>query len=122
MTTNGQSKLTYGRIAAAHGRFNRIRKVAPICTHRHPHRTGSAPCWVALSISTAGHVRPCPVPAPFRPILPLHVWGSGLHLIHGSLGRVRYSRVVIPNYISIGSAVFAGLTIMTDRRTNQQSD
>jgi len=34
--TNGQSNLTYGRIAAAHERFrrlNRIRQVATMCTH-----------------------------------------------------------------------------------------
>jgi len=30
--TSGQSNLTKGRIADAHGRFNRIRQVAPICT------------------------------------------------------------------------------------------
>ena len=33
----------------------------------HPYRTGAAPCWVALSISTVGHVRACPGPASFRP-------------------------------------------------------
>jgi len=52
-------------IAAAHGRFSRIRQVALMCTpsgwsgtpqSAYPHRTGAAPCWVALSISTAGHV------------------------------------------------------------------
>ena len=32
--TSGQSNLTTGRIAAAHGRFNGIRQVAPACT-RH---------------------------------------------------------------------------------------
>jgi len=33
-------------IAAAHGRFNRIHQVAPICTPsaQHPHHTGSVPC------------------------------------------------------------------------------
>jgi len=30
--TSGQSNLTTGRIAAAHGRFNGIRQVAPVCT------------------------------------------------------------------------------------------
>jgi len=28
--TSGQSNLTYGRITAAHGRFNHIRQVAPM--------------------------------------------------------------------------------------------
>ena len=32
----------------------------------HPHRTCADPCRVALSISTAGHVRVCPGPALFR--------------------------------------------------------
>jgi len=32
MITSGQSNLTKGRIAAAHGRFYRIRQVALICT------------------------------------------------------------------------------------------
>jgi len=31
--TSGQRNLTRGRIAAAHGRFNRIRQMAPMCTH-----------------------------------------------------------------------------------------
>ena len=30
--TSGQSNLTQGRIAAAHGRFSRILQVAPMCT------------------------------------------------------------------------------------------
>ena len=30
--TAGQSNLTTGRIAAAHGRFSRVRQVAPMCT------------------------------------------------------------------------------------------
>jgi len=39
--------------------------------------------------------------------------GSGLHLMHGFLGTL----VLNPNDISIGSAVFAGLTSVTDRQT-----
>jgi len=30
--TSGRINLTTGRVAAAHGRFNRIRQVAPVCT------------------------------------------------------------------------------------------
>jgi len=30
--TTGQSKLTTGLITAAHGQFNVIRQVAPVCT------------------------------------------------------------------------------------------
>ena len=40
--------------------------------------------------------------------------GYGPHLIHGSLGP---TRVLNPNDISIGSAVFAGLITVTDRQT-----
>jgi len=32
METSGQSNLVYGRIADVHGRFNRVRYVAPMCT------------------------------------------------------------------------------------------
>ena len=32
LITSGQSNLTQGRIAAAHGRFSRILQVAPLCT------------------------------------------------------------------------------------------
>ena len=32
ITTSGQSNLTTGRVAAAHGRFDGIRQVAPVCT------------------------------------------------------------------------------------------
>ena len=32
LITSGQSNLTQGRIAAAHGRFSRILQVAPMCT------------------------------------------------------------------------------------------
>jgi len=59
--------FTKGCIAAAHGRFNRIRQVAPACT----------PCM--------------------------------LHLAHP------IDEVHNPNGICIGSAVFAELTIVTDR-------
>jgi len=67
--TSGQSNLKWNRITAAHGRFSRIRQVAPMSTPSHT-------CFL--------------VPA-------------GVH---------------IPNGISIGSADFAGLTIVTGRETN----
>jgi len=64
--------------------------------NQHRHRTGAAPCWVALCISTAGHVRTCrPTgtalftrPALFAlKIAPLHaeIWNP-IHLTHGSVG------------------------------------
>jgi len=31
-TTNDRNDMTQSRIAAAHGQFNRIRQVAPMCT------------------------------------------------------------------------------------------
>ena len=68
-----QSNLTKGRIAAAHGRFSRIRQVVPTCT----------PCNTRF------------------------------------LGRIRIHN---PNGISIASAVFAGLTAVTDRPTDGQTN
>jgi len=41
-----------------------------------------------------------------------------LHLIHGSLGPP----VLNPNDISIGSAVFAGLTSVKDRQPDRPTD
>jgi len=35
MIGSGQSNLTTGRIAAAHGRFSGIRQMAPVCTPRN---------------------------------------------------------------------------------------
>ena len=51
----------------------------------------------------------------FRAKLSLCTGRSGPHLIHGSLGP---PRVHNRNGISIGSAVFAGLTTVTDRQTD----
>jgi len=109
---SGQSNLIKGRIAATHGRstlFARWRQCvrtpssAPQSAST-PHRTGAAPCRVAFSISTAGHVRPCPGPARFRPQnCPLHSWRRGLPCNTCFNGP---TRVYIPNGISIGSAVF----------------
>jgi len=60
----------------------------------------------------------CPIVTmgcPFS-LLPLRMQESGLHLIHGP------TQVHIPNGISTGSAVFAELTIVTDRQTDSESD
>jgi len=69
-------------------------------------------------MSTAGHVHALHVPG--RPLVPsklyIQVWGSGPHVIRVSLGPIR---VNVPNGISIGSAVFAGLTIVADRQTDR---
>jgi len=39
-----KSNLTKGCITTVHRRFNPIHQVAPICTHRHLHFTGSVRC------------------------------------------------------------------------------
>jgi len=48
--------------------------------------------------------------------LPLSMGDPDPHLIHGFLGPIR---VLNPNSISIGSAVFAGLTSVTERPTDR---
>jgi len=45
-------------------------------------------------------------------------WVPGTYLVYGSLGPLR---VHIPNGISIGLATFAGLMVVTDRQTDQQT-
>ena len=57
--------------------------------------------------------RPAPFPSLLK-IAPSH-GGSGPHLIHDSLGPPEFLN---PNGISIGSAVFVGLTSVTDRSTD----
>jgi len=46
-TTGGQSNLTQSRIAAAYGRFTRIRQVAPMCT---PHMESQKMVATAASL------------------------------------------------------------------------
>jgi len=60
LATNGQSKLTQGRIAVAHGRFSRIRQVARMCNPIY-----RKPKWL-------------PWQCPSSPLYP--------HLTHDSLG------------------------------------
>jgi len=63
-------------------------------------------CWTCPCLSWA---------SPFSPSkLPLHAWGSGPHLIRGSFAAVHKL-----NSILIGSAIFAGLTVL---QTDQQTD
>jgi len=59
----------------------------------------------------------CDAPFPLK-IAPLH-GGSGPYIIHGSLGPSKSST---QTSISIGPAVFAGLTSVTDRQTDRQPD
>jgi len=56
----------------------------------------------------------------FLPQNCLFTWGSGPNLMHSSFGPPE--PVHIPNGISISSAIFAGLTIVTDRQTDRQTD
>jgi len=55
--------------------------------------------------------------APFPRYCPTH-GRSGPHLKHGSLGD---TRVLNPNGIWIDTAVFAGLTGVTDQQTDRQT-
>jgi len=73
--------------------------------NRHLHCTGAAPCWVTLP-DVSGHVLGGPIPPP--PKNCSYVWESGPPSCF--LG---FTRVHIPNDISIGSAVFAALTTVT---------
>ena len=105
--------------------FATLRQCAPHLLHpnRHPHRTGSAPCWVALSISNAGHVRGCPEPAHFRPQnYPFTCGDLDSHSNTRFLGPFWPTQVHIANGISIGSAVFAGLMVVIDRSTDRKKN
>ena len=110
---HGQSNLTKGRTAAAHGLFNGIRQVAPMCTPCNtcflgPTRVhnpddisiGSA---VFLAKLTAESHYTLQRAAPY----PLIIAHLNPHLIRASLG---YTRIFNENGISIGLAVFAQLT------------
>jgi len=83
-----------GSIVFACFRHATFRQRAPPFPNRHLNRTGAAPCWITLSISTAGHVRACPGPALFALKLPLHVLGSWPPSYKWFLGL---NRVHIPN-------------------------
>ena len=85
--------------------------------NRHLHHIGSAPCWLALSIFIARHVQACPGPTPFAITTAsshLHVQGFGPPSYTWFLGPTWVS---ILNGITIDSAIFARLTVVTDRQT-----
>jgi len=113
-TTSGL-KFDIRPIAAARGRFNRIRQVEPICTHnRHKHRTGSAPCWVTLSISTVGHVPACPALVPFRPQnCPFS------HPIHSFLGQPESMSQTASR--SVQPFLHSSRSLQIDRQTDRQT-
>jgi len=85
-----------------------------MCT---PSSTDAARYRVALSTSIIVHVRACPGLAPFRS-------QNYPFSTYWNLDPIYYmvpwpTRVHIPNGISIGSAVLAGLTVATDRPTGR---
>jgi len=53
--TTGQSNLTTGRIAAAHGRCNRIHQVAPMFTHLVRGSPGPQECAPRWHLDRFGH-------------------------------------------------------------------
>jgi len=67
-TQAGHNKAARRCSATAHGRFNHICQVAPMCTlfgiRTVPVLLPAESLWVR--ISTAGYVRACPGPGPFR--------------------------------------------------------
>ena len=119
LKTSDQGNLTQGLTAAAHRRFNRIRQVTPMWPHpvhpnQHLRHTGSAPCWVAFGISTVEHVWA----GRFLPLkLPAHVCGSGLHLIHGSLGPFKSTSQIASR--SVNPFLQASQSLQTDRQTDR---
>ena len=147
-TNHATRSVTIGRITATHGRFSRIRQVPQICT---PHiksqkmvavATSSAPVDSHLTHDALGpfeptsqtesrsvqpflHSSPHSVPilyngTPLSPlILPLPMGGSGPPSNTWFPGP---TRVHNPNGISIGPAVFAWLTSVTERQTDKQTD
>ena len=54
--TSGQSNLTTGRIATAHGRFNGIHHVAPLCTVPNTCFLGAAQIQIPNGISIGSAV------------------------------------------------------------------
>ena len=80
--------MTKGRIAPAHGRFNRIRQVALMCTPSTTCFLGCTQVQISIGSCTAygRHSLHLTMNSPLSPQnCPLQ-GGSGPHLIHGSLG------------------------------------
>jgi len=126
--TSGKSNLTTGRIAIAHGRFNHTRHLASLsvyCYATHASLGPSVSKFPMQSRSTQPFLHSsrqrvvilCMGP----PLSPLKIdashGGSEPYLIMVSWPTRAHS----PNDISIGSAVFAGLTTVTDRQTDRQT-
>jgi len=115
-----------GRIATAHGRFSRIRQMAPMCNPSSTLQSASAPYWCCPLLSHFAYI--C------RRTCCGHVLGRLSFLFITVTSRVvtwtpasqtrflALDQVRDPNGISISSAVFAGLTIATDRQTDTPTD
>jgi len=120
--TSGQSNLTTGRIAAAHGRFNGIRQVAPVCIPPNIRFLGPTRIQSPNGISNGSAVFAQLTAGLFlyftksRPLKIAHSHGGPwLHLIHGSLV---YPSPQPKRHFNRFSR-FAGLTTLwqTDRQT-----
>ena len=106
----------------------RIRQVVPVCTACSTPQLAPAPnqCCPLLSRFKYINGRTCPGmfwDSPFSPSkLSLHVRDLDSHLI--VVPWAHQSRVHIPDRdgISMGSGVFAGLTIVTDRQTGRPTE
>jgi len=113
-----------GRIAAAHGRFNHISQVAPMSTQSNtcfldpPKSTSQMSSWSVQLFCTAHgsmslYFTMDRLLSPQNCLFPWGTWTpSNLLWLLGP------TTVHNPNGISIGSVVFAGLMIVTDRLTD----
>jgi len=123
--TSGHSNLTYGRIAAAHGTVQSYSpggaNVPPCYTcflrlirvHNPNGISIGSVIFAQLTADSPYTLQRAPLsikdcPFPWGIWTPSNTWFLGP------------SRVLNPNGISIGSAVLAGLTTMTDRPTDRQ--
>jgi len=90
------------------------RNYEPLTTENTPTRKTSG-----QSNLTKGHIIAAHGPQFLYLKVALSHWEPGPCVIHDSSGAIQ---VHFPNSILISSAVFAGLTIMTDRRTDRRTD
>ena len=121
LTLNQQ--VIKGRIAAAHRRFRHIRQVTPMCAPCSTPQSAPTPHWCCPLLShleyiDSPHVRLSCAGALSSLILALHACGSRPA---SNTWCLEPTSVHIPNGISIGSAAFAGLMIVTDRPTDRQT-
>ena len=85
-----------------------------MCTPNQHH--WFCPCWVVLSISTTRHVLGQPLHTPQNCPFTSGICTSSNTTFLGP------TRVYTPNSTSIGSAIFAGFTIVTDWQSDWQTD